>query len=205
MSKYLGSWQKKARALGFSFRRNKQEFSRGKKRTTPPGIHGNKRKRSSPYAVKLKEKQKFKYGYGWRNKQVKSEYIKARKKAVDAGVNLLIRSESRLDKLVFLSGLTNTLPFAREWVSHGHFLVNGRKVKTPSCKIEPGQVISLKKEKMKENKLIKSNLEKNSKVPPYLAFDKQKLTITYERYPRPEELDKDIDTNSVVEWFSRRI
>jgi len=64
MSKYLGSWQKKARALGFSFRRNKQEFSRGKKRITLPGIHGGKRKRMSPYAVKLREKQKVKYGYG---------------------------------------------------------------------------------------------------------------------------------------------
>jgi small subunit ribosomal protein S4 len=95
--------------------------------------------------------------------------------------------------------LVNTLGFARQLVSYEHILVDGKKVKTPSCKIEPGQVISLKKEKMKENKLIKSNLEKNPKIPPYLVFDKQKLTVTYLRYPTVEELSRDIDPSLVVE------
>ncbi|CAG8774457.1 2354_t:CDS:1, partial [Ambispora leptoticha] len=63
----------------------------------------------------------------------------------------------------------------------------------------PGQVISLKKEKVKENKLIKNNLEQNIKIPPYLAFDKEKLTITYLRYPTAEELSKDINVPLVVE------
>ncbi|CAI2194198.1 7334_t:CDS:2 [Funneliformis geosporum] len=143
------------------------------KGNNPPGQHGAKRKRrKSSYGLKLQEKQKVLYSYG---------------------------SESRLDNLVFRSGLLNTIGFAREWVSHGHFLVDGKKINIPSCKIEPGQVISLKKEKMKENKLIKDNLEKNLKVPPYLAFDKQKLIITYLRYPMREELSKDIDTSLIVE------
>ena len=114
MSKYLGSWQKKARALGFSLRRNRQEFSRGKKRITPPGVHGNKRKRLSSYAVKLREKQKVKYGYGRRDRQLKNEYIKAKEKSGNNDINLLVSSESRLDNLIFRSGLFNTLPFARE-------------------------------------------------------------------------------------------
>jgi len=117
----------------------------------------------------------------------------------DIGVNLLVGSESRLDNLIFKSGLVNTLGFARQLVSYKHFLVDGKKVNIPSYKIEPGQVISLKKEKMKENKLIKSNLEQNPKVPPYIAFDKQKLTVTYLRYPTVEELSKDIDPSLIVE------
>jgi small subunit ribosomal protein S4 len=60
-------------------------------------------------------------------------------------------------------------------------------------------VISLRKEKDKENKIVKSILEQNIKVPPYLAFDKQKLTITYLRYPAVEELNKEIDTSLIVE------
>ncbi|CAG8706316.1 11909_t:CDS:2, partial [Ambispora leptoticha] len=82
--------------------------------------------------------------------------------------------------------------------SHGHFLVNGKKVNIPSYKIEPGQVISLKKEKVKENKLIKNNLEQNIKIPSYLAFDKEKLTITYLRYPTAEEL-KEVIINQEIE------
>lgn len=139
------------------------------------------------------------YGYGWRDKQLKNEYVKAKSKAGDAGVNLLISSESRLDNVVFRSGLVNTIGFAREWVSHGHFLVNGKKVKVPSYKVEIGQIISLRKEKMAENKLIKNSLEKNIKTPPHINFDRQKLTINYLRHPVVEELNKGIDTSLVVE------
>src|SRR5206468_219064 len=119
------------------------------------------------------------------------------------GVNLLTRSESRLDNVVLRSGLANTLGFARQLVSYKHFLINGKTVNIPSFKVEPGQVISLKKEKMKENKLIKSNLEQNIKIPPYIALDKQKLTITCLRAPQyedlPEEKLKNINTSLVVE------
>lgn len=101
--------------------------------------------------------------------------------------------------MVFRSGLANTLRFARQLVGYKHVLVDGKIVNIPSYKIEPGQVISLKKEKMKENKLIKSNLEQNIKTPPYISFDKQKLTINYLRHPAIDELNKGIDTSLVVE------
>jgi len=78
-------------------------------------------------------------------------------------------------------------------------LVNGEKVKTPSYKVKPGQVISLRKDKIRENKLIKNILEQNIKFPPFLDFDKQKLTIAYLRYPNPEELNPEINTSWVVE------
>ena len=145
------------------------------------------------------------HGFGWRNKQLKNEYIKAKSKAGDTGVNLLTSSESRLDNIIFRSGLVGTLRCARQWVSHKHFLVDGKTVNIPSFKVEPGQVISLKKEKMAENKLVKNNLEQNIKFPSYLNFDKQKLTISYLRPPQPEELNKGIDTSLVVEWYNRRI
>ncbi|MCE8163440.1 MAG: 30S ribosomal protein S4 [Candidatus Moeniiplasma glomeromycotorum] len=204
MSRYLGPLWRKSRALNFSLLGTKKEFSRGKKRITRPGMHGHKRKRKlSLYATKLQEKQKIMFSYGWRNKQMKNEYIKAKAKTGDTGVNLLISSESRLDNLIFKSGLLNTIDFAREWVSHGHFLVNDKKVKIPSYKIEPGQTISFKKEKMRENKLVKGILEQNIKTSPYLTFDRQKLTIKYVRYPLPEELNKDINTSLVVEWYNQ--
>jgi len=194
MSKYLGPVLKKLRALGLPLPRFRN------KGNNPPGQHGAKRKRrKSSYGLQLQEKQKVMYGYGWRDKQLKNEYVKAKSASGDAGINLLIGSESRLDNLVFKSGLVNTLGFARQLVSYKHFLVDGKKVDIPSYKVEPGQVISLKKEKMKENKIIKSNLEQNPKIPPYIAFDKQKLVITYLRYPTVEELSKDIDPSLIAE------
>ena len=200
MSKYLGPVLKKLRAVGLPLPRFRN------KGNNPPGQHGAKRKRrKSSYGLQLQEKQKVIYSYGWRDKQLKNEYIKAKSESGDTGVNLLVGSESRLDNLIFKPGLVNTLGFARQLVSYKHFLVDGKKVNIPSYKIEPGQVISLKKEKMKENKLIKSNLEQNPKIPPYIAFDKQKLTITYLRYPIVEELSKNIDTSLVVEWYNRRV
>jgi small subunit ribosomal protein S4 len=200
MSKYLGPVVKRLRSLGLPLPRFRN------KGNNPPGQHGAKRKRKkSSWGVQLQEKQKIIFNYGWRDKQLKNEYIKAKSKAGDTGVNLLVGSGSRLDNLIFKSGLLNTTGFAREWVSHGHFLVNGKKVKIPSYKVEPGQVISLRKEKRKENKLVKGNLEKNLKVPPYLAFDRQKLTITYLRYPTREELDKNIDDSLIVSWYNRKV
>jgi small subunit ribosomal protein S4 len=153
----------------------------------------------SPYGLQLREKQKVMHGYGWRDKQLKNEYVKAKSGDGDVGINFLMSSELRLDNVVFQSGIVNTLRFARQLVSYGHFLVDGKKVNIPSYKIEAGQVISLRKEKMKENKLIKGSLEQNAKTPPYINLDKQKFTISYLRHPLPEELNKTIDTSLVVE------
>jgi small subunit ribosomal protein S4 len=95
--------------------------------------------------------------------------------------------------------LVTTRHCARQLVSQGHFLVNGQKVKSPSYQLAIGQIISLRKKKMAENKIIKSSLEQNIKFPPYINFDKQKLTINYLRHPATEELNKGIDTSLVVE------
>jgi len=206
MSRYLGPIWKKSRALHFSLLGNNKEFSRGKKRINPPGMHGGKRKRLSPYAyaLKLQAKQTVMYFYGLRDNQLKNEYIKAKRKSGEVGTNLLISLESRLDNLVFRSGLVNTLRFARQLVSHGHILVNDQKVKIPSLKVKEGQKITLKK-KMTENKLIKNSLEQNVKFPPFLDFDRQKLVITYLRYPVAEEFNKGINTDLLIEWYNRKV
>jgi len=199
MSKYLGPRLKKLRALGLPLPKFRNKGS------NPPGQHGEKRKKKkSSYGLQLQEKQKIKL-YGLRDKQLRNEYVKAKLKAGNVGVNLLISSESRLDNLVFKSGIVNTVGFARQWVNHKHFLVDGKNINIPSYKVKPGQVISLKKEEDKENKLIKNVLEQNIKTPPYVNLDREKLTISYLRYPLPEELNKDINTSLVVEWWNRRV
>ncbi|CAG8463976.1 1069_t:CDS:2 [Ambispora leptoticha] len=180
-------------------KKNGKEFSRGKKRTNPPGIHGSKRKRYSAYALQNIEKQKIRFLYGLKEKQLYNLFGKSKNKKGDVGDNLMISCESRLDNVVFRSGIVHTRRLARQWVSHGHFLVDGQKVKIPSYQVKPDQVISLRRKEMAENKLLKNSLEQNIKVPPYINFDKKKLIITYLRYPASEEFNKGINTDLVVE------
>jgi small subunit ribosomal protein S4 len=181
---------------------NKKEFSRGKKRTTPPGQHGaNKKRHFSTYALRNKENQKILHLFGTRKRHLINLVDKLKKHKENIGDNLLINFESRLDNLVLRSGLVSTRRCARQLVSHGHFSVNGQKVKTPSYQVNPGQVISLRKEKMTENKIVKESLEQNIKVPSFLNFDKQKLTINYVRYPLSTELNKDINPSLAVESY----
>ncbi|WNE40512.1 MAG: 30S ribosomal protein S4 [Mycoplasmataceae bacterium] len=202
MSKYTGPLWKKSRALGISLLENKKEFSRGKKRTTPPGQHGaNKKKHHSTYALRNKENQKILHLYGTRKRHLTNLVDKLKEHKENIGDNLLINCESRLDNLVLRSGLISTRRCARQLVSHGHFLVNGQKVKCPSYQVSIGQTISLKKEKMKESRIVKESLEQNIKTPPYLNFDKQNLTINYIRHPLSGELNKDINPSLVVESY----
>jgi len=178
------------------------------KGNNPPGQHGGKRKRRpSAFGLQLKEKQKIMYLYGLRDKQLKNECIKAKSKPGGVGVNLLTSLESRLDNLVFRSGLVNTRRFARQLVSQGHILVNDKKVKIPSYKVKREQKIGLKKDRMKENKLIKNSLEQNIKFPSFLDFDREKLIITYLRYPSAEEVSpgNNIDTSLIIEWYNKKI
>jgi small subunit ribosomal protein S4 len=112
MSKYIGPIWKKSRALNFPLLGGK-EFSRGKKRKTPPGIHGEKRKRYSDYALQNREKQKIRFRYGMREKQLYNLFSKVKNEKGNIGDNLLASCESRLDNIVFLSGL-GTLRFVRQ-------------------------------------------------------------------------------------------
>ncbi|KLL03198.1 MAG: 30S ribosomal protein S4 [Mycoplasmataceae bacterium CE_OT135] len=201
---------KKSRALGFSLLRNKKEFSRGKRRTTLPGQHGQKkmkRKKSSLHGIQNREKQKIRFSYGLKEKQLKNLFLKLAGKEGNTAQHVLTHLVSRLDNLIFRSGLVSTLLWARKWVTQYHFLVNQKKINKPGYLVEPGDVITLKK-KMHNNKLIQQQLQQNVKAPGFVKLDKEKLAITYSSYPSMEELEKEIEGinfASVVEWYNKRI
>ena len=206
---------KKSRALGFSLLENKKEFSRGKKRTTPPGQHGLKKvrnRRISLYASQNREKQKLRFLYRLKEKQLKNLFSKLKKKKGNVFYNLLVNLESRLDNLVFRSGLVNTRSFARQLVNHGHlFLVEQKpkRVNLPGYQVKIGSVITLK-EKMRNNPLIKQQLEQNPnfKAPNFLQVNREKFEITYSQLPSLPELEKQIsgiNLNLVAEHYNKRI
>src|SRR5687768_12579491 len=103
---------KKSRALGFSLLRNKKEFSRGKKRTTLPGQHGQKktkRRKNSLPGIQNREKQRIRFSYGLKAKQLKNLFLKLESKEGNTAQHVLTHLVSRLDNLIFRSGLVSTL------------------------------------------------------------------------------------------------
>lgn len=207
MSRYTGPLWRKSRALGISLLENKKEFSRGKKRTTIPGQHGNnlrRKRRASTYSLQNKEKQKIRFLYGLRERQLRNLFIKLKNKKGELGYNLLLTLESRLDNLVFRSGI-GTRRFARQLVNHGHFLVNGKKIDIPSYEVKVNDVIQLS-EKLFNNDKIKSFLENKKEVPGYIDFNSSKISLKFLRLPLQEEIiNNDISIPLVIEWYNKKI
>jgi small subunit ribosomal protein S4 len=176
------------------------------KKPYPPGMHGPKKTfaKVSEYGRQLKEKQKAKVIYGILERQFRIIFSKASKMTGDIGTNLLLLLESRLDNMVFRSGLAPTRRLARQLVTHAHFTVDGVKTNIPSYKVKPGQVI-----KVKENKLNKAYwkkiLEKIDDIESagWLTLDKKEMSITVSSLPNQEELPQNIETHLIVDFYSR--
>lgn len=201
MSRYTGPNNKKARRLKFSILENNKEFIKGKKRITVPGQHGAKQQKLSNYGEHLYEKQKVRYLYGLGEKQLKNTFKKATKMSGVIGENLLISLESRLDNIVFRLGLANTRRQSRQFVNHGHILVNGKKVDIPSYVVSVGDEISVKP-KTAKNFFMLDNLEK-SNIKGFVEFDKKSMKGKYLRVPTRDELSSQINEALVVEFYNK--
>lgn len=199
MSRYTGPAYKKSRRYGFSTLETGKEL---RNKPTAPGIHGTSRKKLSEYGVQLQEKQKVRFMYGLSEKQLKKTFDAAGKMEGIHGINLLILLESRLDNLVYRMGLAKTRRAARQMVSHGHILVDGKKVDIPSFRVKVGSTISIKEQSL-DHPVINECLNMDIKVPAYVNFDKTKKTGTYVRYPEREELNSEINEALIVEFYNR--
>ena len=118
------------------------------RRNFPPGQHGRtkgRRRKLTEYGLRLMEKQKLKLLYGGlREKQFKRYFDEASRSKGNTGQVLLQLLERRLDNVVYRLGFASTRRQARQWVAHGHFLVNGKKVDIPSYRVEPGDIIEVR-------------------------------------------------------------
>lgn len=197
--RYTGSIYRKSRKLGFSLLESNKEFSKGKKRTTRPGQHGAKRTKLTNYGLQLNEKQKLMFLYGMNDRQFRRFFIIAKKQKGATTLNLLRVLESRLDSLVYRAALAPTRRSARQLVTHGHVLVNGKKVNIPSIILNVGDKISIE-EKSKSLSLIVD--VKNSPAD-FMNLDKANLSAEFARVPEREELPEGINESHVIEWFNR--
>lgn len=167
----------------------------------------SKRPRSAPseYALQLVEKQKAKYTYGVTEKQFSKYIDSVRHQHGGNRIPVLYKSlESRLDNVVFRLGIAPTRISARQLVSHGHILVNGRKVRVPSCTVKAGDQIKIRPES-KNNGAIQKFAEKKQdyNVPEWLSFDEGKGEGLIKGEPIMGKSESNIDFESILEFYSR--
>lgn len=189
---------RKCRALGVS----PAEMGYGKKQSKRnPG--GTRRKKVSEYGAQLKEKQKVKFVYGVLEKQFHKYYLKATNMKGITGDNMLQLLELRLDNVVYRLGLGKTRRMARQVVTHGHILVNGRKVDIPSYTVKAGDVITVRQQSS-QLEMFKVLREGTSVVTPkWLTFDAPTLTGKVEALPQRDDIDFELQENLIVEFYSR--
>lgn len=193
--RYTGSVFKKSRRYGLSLLENNKEFLKGKKRTTAPGQHGDKKIKLSGYGEQLREKQRLQYMYGINDRQFRRMFKIALKMKGNLSMNLLIVLESRLDNLVYRMGFAPTRRAARQLVSHRHILLNGKKCDIPSTMVSLKDTIEVK-EKSRTLPIVNSG--EIIKPLPFVQVSADKKG-TYLRYPERNELNPDINETYVVE------
>jgi small subunit ribosomal protein S4 len=173
------------------------------KKPYPPGQHGRARRRLTEYHIRLLEKQKLRAIYGVGERQFRRYFAQANKKKAVTGEELLRLLETRLDSLVLRLGFAQTMPQARQLVSHGHILVDGRKIDVPSATVRAGQTIEAARA-AKNFISVREALEVTPDPPPYLERDKGEVSGRLARDPYRNEipLPVTVDERLIVEFMS---
>lgn len=172
------------------------------KRSYAPGQHGQGRKKLSNYGIQLREKQKAKRIYGVLESQFRNTYEKAEKMRGITGENLLKILETRLDNVVYRLGFAGSRKEARLLVTHGHFLVNGKKVDIPSYLVSVDDVVSVR-EKSKGTEKFKTFAENPKTLPKWLEANAEKLEGKVVAAPAREDIDVPVNETLIVELYSK--
>lgn len=173
------------------------------KRTTPPGQHGGSKKRAklSDYGKQLLEKQRLRLQYNISEKHMSNYYKEAARMTGNTGDILVQLIESRLDNLVVRAGLARSIYAARQYVVHGHVLVNGRKLNVPSYQVKVNDVISIKTASQKIEAIQEA--VRTSGSPAYLEVSKADFSAKFLYVPPKEEIQVIVEMPLVVEFYSR--
>jgi small subunit ribosomal protein S4 len=174
------------------------------RRPYPPGEHGRDRMRQgSEYLTQLREKQKARRIYGVLEKQFHNLYEEANRQQGITGENLLRMLEMRLDNAAYRAGWGSSRAQARQFVRHGHVLVNGKRVTIPSYRLRKGDVVSLK-DKSRSMIIIRHNLDTIDRaIPPWLESGSEGFEVTVRDHPLREHIDVPVRESLIVELYSK--
>jgi small subunit ribosomal protein S4 len=175
------------------------------RRGFPPGQHGqSRRSKISEYGVQLREKQKIRRMYGLMETQFRNYFTKALKQTGRTGETLVKMLESRLDNVVYRLGFAPSRKSARQLISHGHFLVNGKPVDIPSYELKSGDTIHVR-EKSRQLETLHSSMKrmKDTAMLPWLTLDKANMTGTFLNVPERADIPLNADEQLIVELYSK--
>jgi small subunit ribosomal protein S4 len=203
MARYTGPTEKLSRRFGVPLFGPSKALER---RAYRPGQHGARagRRKQSDYAIALAEKQKLRFQYGILEKQFRRYFKEAQRRRGVTGETLLQLLELRLDNVCYRLGLGNTRRAARQFVNHGHVLVNDRKVNICSYQCKPGDVIKVKEgNRSRQLGMRMLDMTQARPVLDWLTMDRDKLIGSVTRVPEREEIDPMVNEQLVVELYSR--
>ena len=201
MARYTGPKHRLARKEGVNVL-DKTSKSLQRRLNVPPGMHGRKRKRRlSEYGTQLREKQKAKSTYGLLEKQFKKLVQTVRKSKGETGEMIVALLETRLDNLVYRLGFAKSRNMARQFVTHGHVLVNGKRVNIPSFQVKVDDVVSISPTVQKNPVVIELLGDKEMQVLPFLK--KEGVSGKLVRMPKREDLEVPFNLQLIIEYYSR--
>ena len=208
MSRYTGADCKRCR------REKMKLFLKGAKcdspkcpieiRPYPPGEHGRNRPKESEYLLQIREKQKAKRVYGVLERQFRSYYEEATRKRGKTGEAMLQILESRLDNVVYRAGFAKSRDMARQLVSHGHILVNGKKVDIPSYRVAEADIIEVRAKSHEMTPFIVARAEAGERpTPAWLEVIPDKMRVLVHTLPSRAQVDTQVPEQLIVEYYSK--
>ena len=171
-----------------------------------PGLHGQRRRKQSDYGLQLQAKQKLKGYYGnISERQFRRYYIEADLRKGDTSENLIALLERRLDAVVYRMKLVPTVFASRQFINHGHILVNSKRVNIPSYKVKDGDVIGVKEKSRDLPLVLEAAGSPERDVPDYVEVDHGKMRGTFLRQPGLADVPYPalMEPNLVIEYYSR--
>jgi small subunit ribosomal protein S4 len=176
------------------------------KRSSPPGQHGrNQRIKSSQYSLQLREKQKVKRLYGLLEKQFSNLMGEANRTGGQSGTALLQFLERRLDNVIYRAGFAVSRRASRQLATHGHFMLNGRRIDIPSVRIKVGDEIKLRDHSKTTDyfKRLDEVSPAPSDIPAWLKVNRKSYSVTVTGLPTRDDAEPDIKEQLIVEYYSR--
>jgi len=173
-------------------------------RPYPPGEHGRNRPKESEYLLQVREKQKAKRIYGVLEKQFANYYEEAARKRGMTGDALLQILETRLDNIVYRAGFAKSRDMARQVVSHGHILVNGKKVDIPSYRVSENDIVEVAPKSQGLTPFIVAKAEAGERTPPaWLEVIPDKMRVLVHTLPVRAQIDTLVQEQLIVEYYSK--
>ena len=203
MSRYTGPKGRINRRLGEMIMENSGAIKAMNRRPFPPGVHGQGggRRKSSEFGDGLREKQKIRYFYGLTDTQVRNQFKKAQRAKGNSGENLMIMLERRVDNVVRVAGFAYTRAQARQFVSHGHWYLNGKKIDIPSIQVKVGDELKVRPRNQKIYEALINSSETHS--PGWIEVNGEERAIKVLAIPSFDDCSLKVQLGKVVEFLSR--